>query len=408
MEYPVGELAPVIRPWTNSTETLQVTIRSIFFYLDRSYLLRSKSLSSIEDMGISEFRSVLFSDARTKPRAIQGACDLMNSARRKRQSSDDEVLFRCAVEMFRRLGIYSKDFEPKLISESERFLLAWAEETSSQRTLAAYIMECQELLMVEVQRYDLYGLEPLTSKTLQSSMEEILVEARQNKLLKPADVSLLLLQDDFIALKGLYSLLQRRRLGEKLVSPFEAFIIKEGSDIVFDEEHEQDMVFRLLEFKKRLDRIWGQAFDANEVLGHTLREAFESFINKSQRSNMTWGTDNPKPGEMIAKYVDVILKGGKKAIPTHLPSAHAPETKTTNQDMGSSTEDEDAEISKQLDQVLNLFRFVHGKAVFEAFYKRDLARRLLLGRSSSADAEKSMLTRLKSGRPASTAGYIIN
>ena len=408
MEYPVGKLPPFSRPVIKITESYQVTIRSIFFYLDRSYLLRSKTLSSIEDMGISEFRTVMFSDVRIKPRAIQGACDLMNSARRKQQSSDDELLFRCAVEMFRKLGIYAKDFEPQLISESERFLLDWAEETSSRTTLAAYILECQELFADEAQRSDSYSLEPSTSTILQRNMERVLIETRQKQLLKTVDVSSLLLDDDLLALKGLYSLLQRRGLGEKLASPFETFIIKQGSVIVFDEEHEQDMVFRLLEFKKKLDRIWGQAFEANEVLGHTLREAFESFINKSQRSNMTWGTDNPKPGEMIAKYVDVILKGGKKAIPTHLPSAQAPETKITNQDMGSSSEDEDVEISKQLDQVLDLFRFVHGKAVFEAFYKRDLARRLLLGRSSSADAEKSMLTRLKSGRLAPIVGYIIN
>jgi hypothetical protein len=40
---------------------------------------------------------------------------------------------------------------------------------------------------------------------------------------------------------------------------------------------------------------------------------------------------------------------------------------------------------------------VQGKAVFEAFYKNDLARRLLMGRSASDDAEKSMLERLKRG-----------
>jgi hypothetical protein len=35
--------------------------------------------------------------------------------------------------------------------------------------------------------------------------------------------------------------------------------------------------------------------------------------------------------------------------------------------------------------------------VFEAFYKRDLAKRLLLGRSASMDAEKLMISKLKAG-----------
>ena len=39
-----------------------------------------------------------------------------------------------------------------------------------------------------------------------------------------------------------------------------------------------------------------------------------------------------------------------------------------------------------------------GKDVFEAFYKKDLAKRLLLGKSASFDSEKSMLLKLKQGK----------
>ena len=39
--------------------------------------------------------------------------------------------------------------------------------------------------------------------------------------------------------------------------------------------------------------------------------------------------------------------------------------------------------------------FFLGKDVFEAFYKKDLAKRLLVGKSASVDAEKSMLSKLK-------------
>jgi len=44
------------------------------------------------------------------------------------------------------------------------------------------------------------------------------------------------------------------------------------------------------------------------------------------------------------------------------------------------------------------FNFHTGKDVFEAFYKKDLAKRLLVGKSASVDAEKSMLSKLKHGR----------
>lgn len=42
-----------------------------------------------------------------------------------------------------------------------------------------------------------------------------------------------------------------------------------------------------------------------------------------------------------------------------------------------------------------LFRCIHGKDVFEAFYKKDLAKRLLLGKSANSDLERGMVSRLK-------------
>jgi len=68
---------------------------------------------------------------------------------------------------------------------------------------------------------------------------------------------------------------------------------------------------------------------------------------------------------------------------------------TAEKEGQASTGDEDAELDRQLEQGLELFRFIEGKDVFEAFYKKDLARRLLMARSASQDAERSMLAKLK-------------
>lgn len=55
----------------------------------------------------------------------------------------------------------------------------------------------------------------------------------------------------------------------------------------------------------------------------------------------------------------------------------------------------EVELERILDKIMVLFRFIHGKDVFEAFYKKDLAKRLLVGKSASVDSEKSMLSKLK-------------
>ena len=55
----------------------------------------------------------------------------------------------------------------------------------------------------------------------------------------------------------------------------------------------------------------------------------------------------------------------------------------------------DAEVDAILDKTITVFRYLTDKDVFERYYKGHLAKRLLLGRSVSDDAERGMLAKLK-------------
>ncbi|EEH09991.1 Cullin [Histoplasma capsulatum G186AR] len=338
----VDILRSVEEAWSAWNSRL-VIIRSIFYYLDQSFLLHSADNPVIYEMGLIQFRTAIFSNDILRPRILQGACQLIELDRTEDNTVVDPNLLKRAIKLFHDLGVYKKHVEPCMLDASEKYISSWAD------------------------RY--------------------LVSEHTNILIKEDDIVELLSKNDKFALEQLYSLLQRQDLGAKVKPAFSAYIIKEGSAIVFDQENEDKMVTRLLKFKENLDEIWKSAFHKNETLGHSLREAFEKFINETKQTGSNWGTDNPKPGEMIAKYVDMLLRGGVKAI-----QGLAEESKSGS----TALVDEDAEINQKLDQVLDLFRFVHGKAVFEAFYKNDLARRLLMGRSASDEAEKSMLARLRS------------
>jgi cullin 4 len=99
------------------------------------------------------------------------------------------------------------------------------------------------------------------------------------------------------------------------------------------------------------------------------QEAFQAAVKTGIEVAVN-SRDN-RPAELIARFVDGRMRGGAK---------------------GAGSE---AELERDLDRVMLLFKCVHGKDVFEAFYKKDLAKRLLLGRSSSLDLEKAMVSRLK-------------
>jgi hypothetical protein len=164
---------------------------------------------------------------------------------------------------------------------------------------------------------------------LSELLDEILVLRHEDVLLGQTEILGLMRSSNSKALKQLYSLLSRKDLANKLRPSFSAYIVEEGSSIVFDEGKEAEMVTRLLQFKQELDETWIRAFDRNTELGDTLREAFGKFMNMGKKSDATGGTDNPKTGEMIAKHVDRLLKGGWK-----LPSGQ----------QGATMADEDAEI----------------------------------------------------------------
>ncbi|KAJ0425429.1 hypothetical protein BJY00DRAFT_298514 [Aspergillus carlsbadensis] len=363
-------------------QSMLVTIRWVFYYLDQSFLLHSKELPVIREMGLIQFRQHVYADPALQPKILQGACDLVAADRNQEHSSvADSSLLRNAIELFHGLDVYTSGFEPGLVIASNVFFTLWSQQEASGY-LASYVDNSHRLIEREVSRCEQFSFNRTTKQKLSDLLDQTLVTDQEDVLLNQKDVLGLLRTGNKVALGQLYTLLERKELGAKLKGGFITYIGEEGSSIVFDEEKEAEMVTRLLDFKKQLDDIWNESFHRNEDIGHALREAFEGFMNKGRKSESTGGTDNPKTGEMIAKYVDRLLRGGWRLAPTR-EAENMPLT------------DEDAEINRQLDQVLDLFRFVHGKAVFEAFYKNDLARRLLMGRSASDDAEKSMLARLK-------------
>ena len=387
-------LAAVTEAWATWRRQL-TTVRSIFYYLDRSYLLHSAVHPRIDDLGTRLFCRYVFSDPTLKPEVLDGACALVQVDRaRSRAETVDPKQPREVVSMLHSLCVYTADFEPQLLRESETFFETWASTNSSGLSLGEYVHECGALLDREITRCRDFGFDDATKRKLVAQMEEAAIAEQELRLTRSSSFGDLMARNELGSLRALFDHLQRRSLGEKLRPALEEYINTAGSSIVFDENRVPDMVVRLLHFKKKLDHIWVSCFKRHQNLGYGLKEAFENFMNKTEKTKITWNTDNDKPGEMIAKYLDTILRGGAKAIPQNPEEAAVAKIEEDEDD--DEGEDEDEQMNKQLDQVLELFRFVRGKATFEAFYKKDLAKRLLMNRSASADAEKSMLTRLKS------------
>ncbi|XP_063933832.1 cullin-4A-like [Zophobas morio] len=158
----------------------------------------------------------------------------------------------------------------------------------------------------------------------------------------------------------MYNLFERVGALVELKQHFSMYIKTKGSEIIRSTERENEMVEDLLKFKNQLDHSLACSFASNAGFKITLKDSFEVAINSVAN----------KPSELLAKYIDRKLKQSSKNI-------------------------NEEGLDALFDKVIVLFRSIQGKDVFEAFYKKDLAKRLLLERSLSLDAERSMLSKLK-------------
>ncbi|KAH7313419.1 Cullin family-domain-containing protein [Stachybotrys elegans] len=392
----VAVLRNVLAEW-KTWNSQALLLRSTFSFLDRTYLLR-ESQPSLNDIAITQFRRMAFPSQpqvyQNAPgkKAVEGICDLVEADRRG-DDSMDSALLRDSTMMLHVLGVYVSHFEPVFLSLSAAYFDEFAKSRSTS-SLREYISACERLLQREDDRCMAYNLDSSTEKQLLDSAHKILIEDYSEKLLDKDSMSKLLQDRNVEAMKGLYSLLRLSDIHKKMRAPWELFIKETGASIIGDKERGDDMVLRLLDLRRLLDLMIRDAFGKNDDFLWSMRDAFGRFMN-DRTVAACWSSGTAKIGEMTAKYIDMLMRGGIKALPKEMLS-DVKDRATAEKEGQASTADEDAELDRQLDQALELFRFIEGKDAFEAFYKKDLARRLLMGRSASRDAERNMLTKLRS------------
>ncbi|EGX53795.1 hypothetical protein AOL_s00004g454 [Orbilia oligospora ATCC 24927] len=380
------ELVKIIEGvWKRWQERLRV-IQILFFYLNQAYLYPAPDREQIWDMGLQLFSTHIITDTKFRGRFLGGVFKLYENDRKGEADLDNSNLLMASIRILSNLGLYSSLFEPRFIDVSEGYYRLLAEEEADADDVARYARQCSSQIQKEIERVEKYNLETTTKRDLINIIEKEMIKYHLPDLTDGAGIRSLFASNDVESLAVIYSVINRvEDAGSKIKPIWSKYIKEKGSAIVTDSES-TDMVPALLSLKNNLEGILKNSFTKNVDLGHSLRESFETFINE-QRKGAGY-KQNARPSEMIAKYMDLLLREGIKAISRN---SAAPEEDEQMMGMG----DEDALLGNQLDQALDLFRFIHGKDVFEAFYKKDLARRLLMQRSASADAEKAMLSKLK-------------
>ncbi|KAK9900398.1 Cullin-domain-containing protein [Cystobasidium minutum MCA 4210] len=366
--------------WKAYTEKI-LLIRSIFLHLDRTYVLQTPELLSLWDMGLDIFRHRIVENDEIGAGITRETIALINKERDGGAVSQSllsgVITMLTAVSSVSHTNIFVNPFLSSSSTyyqlEGQRLLGVAADGASDaeaplgietaplsggQMPIWDYLAHVKKRLSEEAVRCDTVIGQDVKGRILRV-IEETLVGQHVAVIIQRGLPPMF--EEGRIAdLASMYALLARVSALPLLKKDFGEFLKGKGKEIVSDASRDDAMVDSLISFQSMVDQVLKGSFENDFDMVHVSREAFSQFINS--RKN--------KPAEMIAKFIDQKMKLGNKAT-------------------------SDEELDKVFDQVLRLFRYCQGKDIFEAFYKKDFAKRLLLNRSASSDAEKSMLLKLK-------------
>ena len=343
-----------------------IMIRDILMYMDRTYVASQKK-TPVYERGLQIFRDEVCRNARIKDRLLHMLLDLVQ--RERTGEMIERGLLKTITSMLVELGrdVYTRDFESPFLSASATFYQAESQEYIAQNSAADYIKKAEQRLQEEADRVAHY-LDAATEAKIREVAERELIGRHMRTIaeMEHSGVVAMIEDNKLDDLKRAYELFKRvtqPTSGLTVIREIMAAHVRaRGTELVSDEERNRDpvaYVTGLLALRDKYEAVIKDAFSDDKQFKNALNKAFEHFVNINSHSP-----------EFISLFVDEQLRKGMK---------------TTSEE----------EVEGTLDKVVMLFRYLHEKDVFEKYYKQHLAKRLLGQRSVSDDAERQMITKLK-------------
>lgn len=268
------------------------------------------------------------------------------------------------------LVVYQFYFEKPFIEATRVYYENESKRFVAENSVVEYMKKAEARLDEERGRVDLY-LHPDITKNLTETCLDVLVTAH-SPLLRDEFQALLDTerQDD---LARMYRLLSRIKDGlDPLRNKFETHVRKAGLAAIEkvapngDAVEPKVYIDALLQVHTKYQSMVNIAFAGESEFVRSLDNACREFVNR----NALCTTSSTKSPELLARYTDSLLKKGVKSP-------------------------EESELEEMLVQIMTVFKYIEDKDVFQKFYSRMLAKRLVHVSSVSDDAETSMISKLK-------------
>lgn len=348
--------------WTDHNKALQM-IRDILMYMDRTYVPSSHK-TPVHNLGLNLWRDNVIHLTGIQSRLQTTLLQLIHQERTGQIIN--RGLMRNIIKMLTDLGpsVYKLDFETPFLEVSTGFYRVESQQFIECCNCGDYLQKAERRLNEEIDRVSHY-LDSKTEIKITNVVEKEMIANHMSRLVHMEDSGLvnMLVNDKYDDLKRIYNLFHRVPHGlDTIREVMTTYLRDTGKNLVTDPEKLKDpveFVQSLLNEKDKYDKIISLSFNNDKTFQNSLNSSFEFFINL-----------NPRSPEFISLFVDDKLRKGLKGV-----------------------SEEDVELI--LDKVMMLFRYLQEKDVFEKYYKQHLAKRLLSGKDSLDDAEKSLVLKLK-------------
>ncbi|KAI1811543.1 Cullin-domain-containing protein [Poronia punctata] len=371
-----------IREWGRYT-TAAKYIHHLFRYLNRHWVKREmdegkKNTYDIYTLHLCQWRTEFFSLVHDK--VMDAVLKLVERQRNGETIEHNQI--KQVVDSFVSLGlddndatkttldIYRTHFEKPFLAATRAFYQAESKQFVADNSVVDYMTKAETRLEEEEERVRMY-LHNDIAGPLKKACCEVLI-ADHSALLRD-EFQVLLDNDREEDMARMYRLLSKIPDGlDPLRQKFEGHVRSAGlaavTKVASDAEKLEPKVYveALLEIHTQYQTLVKRAFADEPEFTRSLDNACREFVNR----NAICKAGSSKSPELLAKYTDVLLRKSGSGV-------------------------EEAELDTTLTQIMTVFKYIEDKDVFQKFYSRMLARRLVHTTSSSDDAETSMISKLK-------------
>ncbi|KAI1207936.1 Cullin-domain-containing protein [Annulohypoxylon truncatum] len=371
-----------IREWNRYTVAAKY-IHHLFRYLNRHWVKREmdegkKNTYDVYTLHLYQWRTEFFTLVNKK---VMDAVLMLVEKQRNGETIEHRQI-KQVVDSFVSLGLDEHDatkstldtyrfhFEKPFLAATEDFYKAESKQFVAENSVVEYMKKAETRLSEEEERVRMY-LHNDIALPLKKTCNKALI-ADHSAMLRD-EFQVLLDNDREDDMARMYNLLSRIPDGlEPLRQKFETHVRNAGlnavAKVASDAEKLEPKVYveALLETHTRYQGLVKRAFADEPEFTRSLDNACREFVNR----NDICKAGSSKSPELLAKYTDVLLRK-------------------------SGTGVEEAELDTTLTQIMTVFKYIEDKDVFQKFYSRMLARRLVHSSSSSDDAETSMISKLK-------------